>query len=59
MSEWKGWMERERLIQEQLERQRERERERERQREEEKKALQEAQKEMLRIFKENEENRRK
>lgn len=56
-------MEYERIVQEQLERQREKERqqeeERDRKREEERKALEEAQKEMMRIFQENEDNRKK
>ena len=63
MSGWIGWMEYERIVQEQLERQREKERqqeeERDRKREEERKALEEAQKEMMRIFQENEEKRKK
>jgi len=61
MSEWRGWMERERQIQQAEERQREIEREiervKERLREAEQKRLEEARREMLRIFEDNNKSR--
>jgi len=57
MSEWRGWMERERQIQQAQERQRQFEREieaaKERLREAERKKVEEAKEEMLRIFESN------
>jgi len=61
MSEWRGWMERERQIQQAQERQRQFEREieeaKERLREAERKKVEEAKEEMLRIFESNNRSR--
>lgn len=59
MSGWKDWMRDERLRFEERERMREQERERERIREREERELEAAAQEMMRIFKENEEQRKK
>jgi len=56
MSEWRNWMAK--VVEEERERNREHERERERIAERERRELEEAAKEMLRIFAENEKERK-